>query len=133
MCIRDRKIYDIREEGSLISPWSDNSLLVTIDGVGQEPGKAFTIINDRKIESLEITNTGDGSLEYDSWKITSGSTDIDNGATVVSGTADVKQVYKDEEFIYITSQGVPSYKATLGPYSGLNPSFQDYILSLIHI
>ena len=122
-----KKIYDIREEGSLISPWSDNSLLVTIDGVGQEPGKAFTIINDRKIESLEITSTGDGSLEYDSWKITSGSTDIDNGVTVVSGTADVKQVYKDEEFIYITSQGVPSYTATLGPYSGLNPSFQDYI------
>ena len=122
-----KKIYDIREEGSLITPWSDNSLLVTIDGVGQEPGKAFTIINDRKIESLEITSTGAGSLEYDSWKITSGTTDIDNGVTVVSGTADVQQVYKDEEFIYITSQGLPSYKATIGPYSGLNPSIQDYI------
>ena len=122
-----KKIYDIREEGSLITPWSDNSLLVTLDGVGQEPGKAFTIINDRKIESLEITSTGAGSLEYDSWKITSGTTDIDNSATVVGGTADVVQVYKDEEFIYITSKGVPSYKATLGPYSGLNPSFQDYI------
>ena len=122
-----KRIYDIREEGSLITPYSENSLLVTIDGVGQEPGKAYTIINDRKIESLEITTTGAGSLEYDSWKITTGTTDIDNGATVVGGTADVVQVYKDEEFIYITSKGVPSYKATLGPYSGLNPSFQDYI------
>ena len=122
-----KRIYDIREEGSLISPYNDNSLLVTIDGVGQEPGKAYTIINDRKIQSLEITTTGAGSLEYDSWKITSGTTDIDNGATVVGGTADITQVYKDEEFIYITSRGIPSYTSTIGPYSGLNPSFQDYI------
>ena len=122
-----KKIFDVRKEGSLFPPYSENSFLVSLDGVTQEPGVAYTLINDRKIQSLEVTTTGAGPLEYDSWKITSGTTDIDNGTTVVSGTADVSQVYKDKEFIYISSKGVPSYTSTIGPYSGLNPSFQDYI------
>ena len=132
------KIYDIREQGSLISPYSDESLIVTLDGVTQEPGVAYTIINDKLTDNLEVPTTGAGPLEFDSWKITTGTTNINNGSTTVSNTADISNVYlsykfglkqndKEKDFVYVKSKGIPSYTATLGPYSGLTPSFQDMI------
>ena len=121
------KIYDIRDQGSPIQPYSDYNLIVTLDGVAQEPGTAYTIINDTKIQSLEIAAANDGELEFDSWYISGTTTDLDDGTTTVSGQADVQETYKDEEFIYIKGRGIPSYQASFGPYSGFNPTFSDYI------
>ncbi|WDS61285.1 hypothetical protein SBM3_00206 [Synechococcus phage S-BM3] len=121
------KIYDIREQGSPIQPYSDYNLLVTLDGVAQEPGKAYTIINDKKIESLQIAASNAGQLEFDSWYISGTTTDLNDGSTTVSGQADVQETYIDEDFIYIKGRGIPSYQATLGPYTGNNPIFSDFI------
>ena len=121
------KIYDVREQGSPIEPYSDYNLLVTLDGVAQEPGKAYTIINDKKIESLQIAAANAGQLEFDSWYISGTTTDLNDGSTTVSGQADVQETYIDEDFIYIKGRGIPSYQATLGPYTGNNPIFSDFI------
>ena len=75
------KIYDVREQGSPIEPYSDYNLLVTLDGVAQEPGKAYTIINDKKIESLQIAAANAGQLEFDSWYISGTTTDLNDGST----------------------------------------------------
>lgn len=121
------KTYDIREQGSPIKPYSDYNMIVTLDGVAQEPGVSYTIINDNKIQSLQISSANAGQLEFDSWYISGASVDIDDGSTTVSGQADTQETYIDKEFIYIKGRGIPSYQASFGPYTGSTPIFSDYI------
>ena len=108
------KIYDVRA-GSPIEPYSDYNLLVTLDGVAQEPGKAYTIINDKKRSSpFKLPSEPNaGQLEFDSWYISGTTTDLNDGSTTVSGQADVQETYIDEDFIYIKGRGIPSYLTTL--------------------
>jgi len=112
------KMYDLRSLGTNFIPYSENTLLITLDGVVQEPGKSFSIINDRKLDELEITTTGAGELEFDSWRVTNTSTN--------AGIADVRTVYNDVDFVYIKAESLPSYTTTFSGYDTA-PSAQGFI------
>lgn len=131
----DTKIFELRSLGSLFAPFSDQSLIVTLDGVAQEPGKSFTIINDRKLLELQVASSGDGYLEFDSWLTSSTTTDIvvGNPSTTKSIQSDVIQTYTDEDFVYVKCQGIPSYKSTFGPYQSNESeiSEQNYIKRIV--
>ena len=102
------KIYDLKSLGTNFVPYNENALIITLDGVVQEPGKAYSIINERKLQELEITTTGAGELEFDSWYLTNTSTN--------AGTADIHTVYNDVDFVYIKTDGVPSYTTAYSGY-----------------
>ena len=112
------KMYDLRSLGTNFIPYNENTLIITLDGVVQEPGKSFSIINDRKLEELEITTTGAGELEFDSWRVTNTSTN--------AGIADVRTVYNDLDFVYIKAESLPSYTTVFSGYTTA-PSAQGFI------
>lgn len=120
------KIYELKSIGSTFIPYSENNFLVTLDGVAQEPGKAFTIINERKLQELDLSTSGSGPVEFDSWYISNTTVNLNNPSATINELADIQRLYDDDYFVYVKTDGIPSYDVNLGPYD-YDISAQNYI------